>query len=84
MLTPQDVPPHPGVYLERLLTEIGIKPSAFALSLGNYPSLVTEIIRGKRTISVATALKLERHLGAPAEFWLMAQMTYDLSIERTR
>lgn len=39
---------------------------------------VNELINGRRGITPDTALRLERLLGASAEFWLNLQQSWDL------
>jgi addiction module HigA family antidote len=64
--------------LEEFLRPLGISQSAFAVRLGiSFPRL-NEIIRGKRSVTPDTALRLERVLGMPAGFWLGLQMDWDL------
>lgn len=69
---------HPGEYLADELKSRHIRQNAFAPKVGVQPSLLNEIIKGKRSISTAFALKLESALGIDAEFWLKTQMSYDL------
>jgi addiction module HigA family antidote len=64
--------------LEEFLRPLGVSQSAFAKRLGiSFPRL-NEIIRGKRTVTSDTALRLERVLGMPADFWLGLQIDWDL------
>jgi len=72
-------PTHPGeMLLEEFLRPLGISQSAFAVRLGvSYPRL-NEIVRGKRSVTPDTALRLERVLGMPADFWLRLQADWDL------
>jgi addiction module HigA family antidote len=64
--------------LEEFLRPLGISQSAFAIRLGiSFPRL-NEIIRGKRGVTPDTALRLERVLGMPADFWLGLQLDWDL------
>ncbi len=72
-------PTHPGeMLLEEFLVPRGISQSAFAIQLGvSFPRL-NEIIRGKRSVTTDTALRLARVLGMPAEFWLGLQQDWDL------
>jgi len=72
-------PTHPGeMLLEEFLKPMGITQSAFAIRLGvSFPRL-NEIIRGKRSITPDTALRLERVLGMSAGFWLGLQQDWDL------
>jgi antitoxin HigA-1 len=72
-------PTHPGVMLlEEFLKPLGVSQSAFAIRLGvSFPRL-NEIIRGKRSVTPDTALRLARVLGMPADFWLGLQQDWDL------
>jgi len=56
---------------------LGISQSAFAIRLGvSFPRL-NEIVRGKRSVTPDTALRLARVLGASADFWLGLQQDWD-------
>ena len=72
-------PTHPGeMLLEEFLKPLGISQSAFAIQLGvSFPRL-NEIVRGKRSITPDTSLRLARVLGTSAEFWLGLQQDWDL------
>ena len=77
---PKERPPtHPGeMLLEEFLKPLGISQSAFAIRLGvSYPRL-NEIVRGRRSVTPDTALRLARVLGMPAGFWLGLQQDWDL------
>lgn len=64
--------------LEEFLEPLGISQSAFAVRLGvSFPRL-NEIVRGKRSVTPDTALRLAKVLGMPAEFWLGLQTDWDL------
>jgi len=82
-LTPAH-PTHPGVVLGEELEARAIKPSAFALQIGLYPNVITELIRGNRSISASLALKLEEALGISAGFWMRMQAQYELNTERLK
>ena len=72
-------PTRPGeMLLEEFVKPIGITQSELAIRLGiSFPRL-NEIIRGKRSITSDTALRLARVLGMSADFWLGLQMDWDL------
>jgi len=72
-------PTHPGeMLLEEFLKPLGISQSAFAVRLGiSFPRL-NEIIRGKRSVTSDTALRLAHVLGMSADFWLGLQQDWDL------
>ena len=77
---PKNLPQtHPGeMLLEEFLKPMGISQSAFAIRLGvSFPRL-NEIIRGKRSVTPDTALRLARVLGMSADFWLGLQQDWDL------
>ena len=79
-LLPQMRPPtHPGeMLLEEFLKPLEISQSAFAIRLGvSFPRL-NEIVRGKRSVTPDTALRLARVTGMSAEFWLGLQLDWDL------
>ena len=63
---------------EEFLRPLGISQSAFAVRLGIASPRLNEIIRGKRSMTVDTALRLQQVLGMPADFWLGLQMDWDL------
>jgi antitoxin HigA-1 len=76
---------HPGdVLREDFLVPLGITAYRLAQRLHMPQTAVGEILAGKRAITPATALKLERLLGSSAEFWLNLQAAYDLEEERRR
>jgi len=72
-------PTHPGqMLLEEFLKPLGLTQSAFAIRLGvSYPRL-NEIVKGRRSVTPDTALRLARVLGMSAEFWLGLQQDWDL------
>lgn len=63
---------------EEFLKPLGITQSEFAVRLGaSFPRL-NEIIRGKRSVTPDTALRLARVLGISADFWLGLQLDWEL------
>ncbi len=72
-------PTHPGEMLrEEFLKPLGLTQTEFAARLGvSYPRL-NEIVRGKRSVTPDTALRLARVLGMSADFWLGLQQDWDL------
>ena len=77
---PTDRPPtHPGeLLLEEFLRPLGITQVTFAKAIDVPLQRVNEIIKGKRGVTPDTALRLEAALGASAQFWLNAQIAWDL------
>ena len=72
-------PTHPGeMLLEEFLKPLGISQSELAIHLGvSFPRL-NEIVRGRRSVTPDTALRLARVLGMSADFWLGLQQDWDL------
>ncbi len=72
-------PVPPGeILLREFLEPLEITQSAFAKRIGVTPARLSEIIHGKRPITMDTALRLERALGMKAESWLRMQLTVDM------
>lgn len=77
---PRNRPPtHPGeMLLEEFVKPLGLTQTALAQRLGvSYPRL-NEIIKGRRSVTSDTALRLSRVLGMSADFWLGLQQDWDL------
>ncbi len=74
------IPPmHPGeVLLEEFLKPMNISQYQLAKALHVYPRKINEIVHGKRSITVDTALRLARYFGTSAELWINLQALYDL------
>ena len=72
-------PTHPGEMIrEEFLQPLGITQTELAMRLGvSFPRL-NEVIRGKRSVTPDTALRLARVLGMSADFWLGLQQDWDL------
>lgn len=75
---------HPGEVLGEELEARGIIKSAFAMEIKIYPSYFSDLLKGRRNISPAIALKLEKALNINAEFWIRLQGEYDLKKERLK
>lgn len=77
---PKHLPPtHPGeMLLEEFLKPLGITQTAFAARMGiSYPRL-NEVVKGKRSVTTDTVLRLARVTGMSADFWLGLQQDWDL------
>ena len=74
------VPIHPGRILRRELAARGMSANRLALALRVPSGRITSILNGKRAISADTALRLARHFGTSAQFWLNLQTRYDLAV----
>lgn len=70
-------PTHPGEMLADELEARSITQQQLARQIGVSATFVSELVRGKKSLSVAMALKLEESLGVNASFWLNAQRQYN-------
>jgi addiction module HigA family antidote len=78
-------PVHPGEILrEDFLSPLGISQTQLARDITVPPRRVNEIVRGTRSVSADTALRLSRYFGTSEQFWLNLQTRYDLEVERDR
>jgi len=75
---------HPGEVLMLELEARDIKKSSFAEQINMKPSHFSELLHGKRHISAAIALKLEKLLDIEAEYWMRVQVYHDLFVERRK
>lgn len=74
---------HPGDVLdEEFLKPLGITAYKLAQAIGVPQTLVSEIIRGKRRVTAATALRLAAYFGTSEAFWLNLQARYDVEEAR--
>ena len=74
-------PVHPGEVLrEEFLVPLGLSAHALAQALRVPAPRVNDIVRERRSVTPDTALRLSRHLGTSAQFWLNLQASYDLKI----
>lgn len=82
--THSDTAIHPGKVLAEELAKRAMTQRELSRRLGRPERVVSEIVNGKRGVSIETALGLEAVLGTSADFWLGLQMTYDLALARRR
>lgn len=74
-------PIHPGeILLEEFLKPMGISPYRLAKETGMPATRISQIIKGKRSITAGTALRLSRYFGNSADFWMGIQIHYDLEV----
>lgn len=73
------IPPvHPGEHLLELLRDWNLTQYRLAKDLGVPQTRIMQIVKGKRSISADTALRLARYFKTSHQFWLRLQMNYDL------
>lgn len=75
------LPIHPGEVLrEDFLVPLGLSEYRLAKDIGVPPRRINEIIKGKRSLTADTALRLSRYFPWPAEVWLNLQSHFDRQI----
>ena len=77
--TGNGLPPiHPGEILAGEMEALGLSARALGEALAVPPNRITTILKGERSISADTALRLARFFGTSAKLWLNLQQEYDL------
>jgi addiction module HigA family antidote len=73
----------PGEILEEeFLKPFGITPYKLAKEINISATRISEIIRGKRKITIDTALRLSKYFGNSVEFWVGIQNEYEIRLEK--
>jgi antitoxin HigA-1 len=81
MMKKQLPPIPPGeILLEEFMKPLGISQNRLARDLDVPVSRVAGIVKGTRSITADTALRLSAFFGTTAEMWLRMQAAYDLRI----
>jgi addiction module HigA family antidote len=74
---------HPGeVLLEEFLKPLSITAYRLSKDIGIPQTRTSEIIKGHRSITADTALRLSCYFGNSAKFWLGLQNDFDLEAEK--
>ena len=72
-------PTHPGeVLAEEFLRPLGLSQAEAARRMRMSTNRLNELVRGKRGVTAATAIRLASLLGTSPELWLNLQTTWDL------
>lgn len=74
---------HPGELIKDELEARGLTQAALAKALGLAPSVLNEVLNGKRAVSVEYAMLLEAALDIDADIWLNLQTLYNKHRART-
>lgn len=83
MATKKLSPIHPGeILMEEFLRPLGISQNKLGRDLGVPAQRISDIVRGKRSITVDTALRLAKYFKTTPQFWLNLQSHYDLEMAR--
>jgi addiction module HigA family antidote len=76
-------PIHPGEILQlEFLEPLGISQYRLAKEISVSPRRINEIVKGTRSITANTALRLARYFSTTDRFWMNLQSHYELEIER--
>ena len=75
-LTPS-TPIHPGEMIKDEIEFRGISQKQLAAEIGVSPSVLNEVLNGKRAVTTEYALLLEAALGIEADLWLNLQTEYN-------
>lgn len=74
-------PIHPGeILLEDFMKPLGLTQYRLAQDIGVTPIRISQIVHGRRSITVDTAMRLARYFGTSAGVWLRLQVRYDLEV----
>jgi addiction module HigA family antidote len=71
---------HPGEHLAEQLDTLGMSASKLARQLRVPTNRITAILKGQRSVTGDTALRLGHFFGTSAEFWMNLQKLYELRI----
>ena len=78
-------PIHPGeVLLEDFIKPLGLSQYRVAKDIGVPALRISQIVRGRRSITADTALRLARYFGTSAAVWLRLQARYDLEVAEAK
>ena len=75
-------PTHPGILLKEELDAAGLSQKAAAEQMEMNAAILSQIIKGKRSVNARLALKLEALLGIDADFFMRLQTGYDIAVLR--
>jgi addiction module HigA family antidote len=75
---------HPGILLHDEIEYREIKQKDLANGMHIAPTVLSEIIHGKRNLTAELALKLEKALDIDAITWMRLQVKYDIDCLRIK
>src|SRR5256885_382555 len=80
---PERITAHPGEVLrEEFLKPLGLSVNGLAAELRVAANRIGAIVKGERSVTADTALRLGRYLRTSPEFWLNLQSMHDLTRAR--
>ena len=78
--TPSRVTTHPGEVLsEEFLRPLDMSVNALAMALRVPATRIGAIVKGERSVTADTALRLARFFGTSPELWMNLQAMHDLT-----
>lgn len=75
---------HPGELIFDEIEYRGIKQKDLAVAMGIAPTVLSEIIHGKRNLTAELAIKLEKALDIDAAYWMRLQVKYEIDSIRIK
>jgi len=75
---------HPGEHLAEELDALDMSAAALARKLRVPTNRVTQILKGTRSITGDTALRLAHFFGTSAQFWLNLQSLYEIRLAQQK
>jgi addiction module HigA family antidote len=78
----RDIPPvHPGEILKAdFLEPLGLSVNALSQAIKAPRTRLNDIVRGRRSVTADTAMRLARYFGTSAQFWMNLQSHYELEV----
>lgn len=73
-------PIHPGEHLAEFIAEYEISQNALAKRMGVPRMRISQIVRGERSITADTAIRLGIVFKTTPQFWMNLQARYDLEV----
>ena len=74
-------PVHPGEVLsEDFMKPLGLSQYRVAKDIGVSAIRINQIVKGKRSVTADTAMRLARYFGTSPDVWLRLQARYDLEV----
>jgi plasmid maintenance system antidote protein VapI len=74
----------PGYVVGKELKKRGLKKGKYAISIGEYPQLLGEIINKKRKMNTALSLNIEKSFGFEEGILMTLQSFYDIKLEKEK
>ncbi len=76
-------PVHPGEILsEEFLGPMSVSQYQLAKSIGVPALRISQIVRGKRSVTADTALRLSKYFGLNDSYWLRLQARFDEQVAK--